>query len=116
MPSLPGAGASASDMGASIMPGIGGTTTAMVDSMAVFGPSTGDTLYLANANGFTRTSSTFPGQCSPGLLGLPFLASCPDWLDATPNDCARRDATVLAISPWTENMSPSCRSYFSDHI
>jgi hypothetical protein len=37
MPSLPGSAASATDMGASIMPGIGGTSTAMIDSMAVFG-------------------------------------------------------------------------------
>jgi hypothetical protein len=85
MPSLPGSGASASEMGASIMLGIGGTSTAMIDSMAVFGPPLGDTLYLANANGFTRTSTPSPSQCTAGLLGLGILGTCGDWVDATPN-------------------------------
>ena len=87
MPSFPGSSASATDMGASLMPGVKGSGTAMIDSMTVFGPSTGDTLYLANANGLTMTNVASPGACTSGLLGLGLGvlgASCGDWFDATP--------------------------------
>jgi hypothetical protein len=109
MPSLPGAGASASDMGASIMPGIGGTSTAMIDSMAVFGPSTGDTLYLANANGFTRTSNPSPGQCTAGLLGLGLFGSCGDWADSTPSAAAYAAKTSLTTNK-TSDLEPADRA------
>jgi hypothetical protein len=110
MPSLPGTGAAATDMGASIMPGIKGTGTAMIDSMAVFGPSPGDSLYLANAKGFTRTSNPTPGACTSGLLGLGLLgASCGDWTDATPTDVAYTAKPAIATSK-TSDLEPADRA------
>ena len=84
MPSLPGSAPNANDMGATNMPGIGGGLDSRIDSMAVFGSSPNDSLYLANANGFTRSTSTTPGQCQIVIVVL----LCPDWTDATPSALA----------------------------
>jgi hypothetical protein len=109
MPSLPGSAASAADMGASIMPGIGGTSTGMIDTMAVFGPSTGDTLYLANANGFTRTSTPSPAPCTAGLLGLGIFGSCGDWADSTPSAAAYTAKTSITTTK-TSDLEPADRA------
>jgi hypothetical protein len=81
----------------------------MIDSMAVFGPSTGDTLYLANANGFTRTSTTAPLQCTSGLLGLGILGNCGAWQDATPSALAYTVKPSLATTK-TSDLEPADRA------
>jgi hypothetical protein len=108
MPSLPGSAASAGDMGASNMPGIGGTSTGLIDSMAVFGSSPGDTLYLANANGFARMSNPSPSQCTSGII-LGILASCADWSDSTPSAAAYTGKTSLKTT-LTSDLEPADRA------
>ncbi|MFL5365539.1 MAG: hypothetical protein ACJ781_08700 [Myxococcales bacterium] len=98
MPALPGAAASAADLGAQIMPGIGGSGSGMIDSMAVLGL---DTLYLANANGFAMTSNPAPSQCT--------AAACSDWADATPNAPAFQGKPAITTGK-TSNLQPADRA------
>ena len=106
MPSLPGSGPSASvtDMGATLMPGIGGG--AMIDSMAVFGPASSDGLYLANAKGFTRTTSPTPGVCQIVLL---LLLDCGDWTEVTPSALAYTAKVALGTTK-TSDLEPADRA------
>jgi len=105
MPSLPGSTPSTTllDMGATNMPGVGGGLR--LDSMAVFGAPANDALYLANANGFTRTLSTTPGQCSILIL----ILLCPDWTNATPSAAAYSNKTSLA-STKASDLEPADRA------
>ncbi len=91
------------DMGATNMPGVGGGRR--LDSMAVFGAPTNDALYLANASGFTRTTSATPGQCSILIL----ILLCPDWTDATPSAAAYTNKTSLASSK-ASDLEPADRA------
>jgi len=106
MPSLPGAAPSnaLTDMGATNMPGIGGGT--MIDSMAVFGASSSDGLYLANARGFTRTTSPTPAVCQVILL---LLVDCGDWTDVTPSALAYT-AKVALTTTKTSDLEPADRT------
>jgi hypothetical protein len=106
MPSLPGSAPSSglADMGATNMPGVGGGT--MIDSMAVFGTSPNDALYLANANGFTRTTTTNPSQCGTILI---ILSNCSDWTDATPNAVAYATKVALATTK-ASDLEPADRA------
>ena len=106
MPSLPGSAPSGAltDMGATLMPGIGGG--AMIDSMAVFGPASGDGLYLANSRGFTRTTAPSPGVCQVVLL---LLLNCGDWTDVTPNALAYTAKVALATTK-TSDLEPADRA------
>jgi hypothetical protein len=106
MPSLPGSGPSGSvtDMGATLMPGIGGG--GMIDSMAVFGPASGDGLYLANARGFTRTTNPTPGVCQIILL---VLLDCGDWTDVTPSALAYTTKVALSTTK-TSDLEPADRA------
>jgi uncharacterized repeat protein (TIGR01451 family) len=106
MPSLPGSAPSSglADMGATNMPGVGGG--AMIDSMAVFGTSPNDALYLANARGFTRTTTTSPSQCQSILI---ILTNCSDWTDATPSAFAYSAKVALATTK-TSDLEPADRA------
>ena len=101
MPALPGAPASAGDLGAQVIPGVGGSGSGMIDSMAVLGPTAGDTLYLANANGLARTSNPAPSLCTG--------TACADWADATPNAPAFQGKPAIATGK-TSNLQPADRA------
>ncbi|HYR20514.1 MAG TPA: hypothetical protein VEQ15_13540 [Myxococcales bacterium] len=105
MPPLPGSSPTGTllDMGAVNMPGVGGGLR--LDSMAVLGAPSNDALYLANASGFTRSTSATPGQCQVLLL----LLLCPDWTNATPSAAAYGNKTSLASSK-TSDLEPADRA------
>jgi hypothetical protein len=105
MPSLPGftPGSSLVDLGATNMPGVGGGS--MIDSMTVFGTAPNDALYLANADGLTRSTSTNPGQCQLVLLVL----ICPDWTSVTPSNSSYVTRTSVSSGKFSD-LEPADRA------
>ena len=69
--------------------------TVLLDTVATFGVSPGDALYVANNGGWLRSKVSVPAACTSG--------GCADWVVTTPSAPAYAAKTSLTVSPFNKN-------------